>query len=248
MSFTTFDAAGGRRPSAATSITSTRRRSTARATRTARRRRAGSAIATTNPGTCNDTFGTRVTVERRREPRHRPDRRQLRVQHEHRPSALSPGTTYYYCAIANNAVRDVVRRACMTFTTPAVLPSVSTSSATAADQHDGDARTARHPGRRDARPPGSATARPTRAAAATPSARASRLTGGTASRRGQRQRPVLAGADGPDRRGRPTTSARSRRTRVGTVFGGVADASRRRPRRRVTTNAAVAASATPAPR
>ena len=37
-----------------------RRRSTARRTRTARRRPAGSATATTNPGTCNDTFGTRA--------------------------------------------------------------------------------------------------------------------------------------------------------------------------------------------
>ena len=115
-------------------------------------------------------------------------------------SRCRPGTTYYYCAIAIERLRHRVRRGAVVHDAGRPAP-VSTGSATAAD----GARRATingsgEPGRRDDDRAGSATARPTRAAATTRSARALPLTGGTALGAGQRQRPVLAGADGPRRR------------------------------------------------
>ncbi|MBL9005653.1 MAG: fibronectin type III domain-containing protein [Myxococcales bacterium] len=79
----------------------------------------------TDPGTCNDSFGWRApytgnvnlgataTV----------------VPFTQSVTSLSPGTTYYFCAIANNSYGTSFG-AVMSFTTPATAPSVSTSGAT----------------------------------------------------------------------------------------------------------------------
>ncbi|HNN92554.1 MAG TPA: hypothetical protein PKI03_09810, partial [Pseudomonadota bacterium] len=81
-------------------------------------------MATTSPGTCNDTFGTRVPAT---------GGTTLGggaswVSYQYPAPSLTPGTTYYYCAIASNAVGTafgVVR----SFTAP-MPPSVNTLAAT----------------------------------------------------------------------------------------------------------------------
>jgi hypothetical protein len=81
-------------------------------------------IATTSPGTCNDTFGTRLpttggTVL---------GAGSSFVSYSSPTTGLTPGTTYYYCAIAANALGTsfgIIR----SFTAP-MAPSVSTLAAT----------------------------------------------------------------------------------------------------------------------
>jgi hypothetical protein len=82
---------------------------------------------TSDPGACNDSTGTRV---------HPTSSASLgsgrsAVAYAYNTNTaltLSPGTTYWYCAIANNAYGTSLG-AVVTFTTPPVLPSVTTSSA-----------------------------------------------------------------------------------------------------------------------
>jgi MYXO-CTERM domain-containing protein len=81
--------------------------------------------ATTNPGTCNDTFGTRApttggtALGAGAAP----------VAYTRAVSGLSPGTTYYVCAIAQNAIGTSVG-AVLSFTTLPSVPVVTTNSAT----------------------------------------------------------------------------------------------------------------------
>jgi phosphodiesterase/alkaline phosphatase D-like protein len=85
-------------------------------------------FATTNPGTCSDMFGTRVPTSGGASLG--AGRAALAYTYNTNVvTTLQPGTTYYYCAIASNAYGTSFG-APQTFTTPAVLPSVSTSSAT----------------------------------------------------------------------------------------------------------------------
>ena len=72
----------------------------ARSTRTAPRRPAGSATRTTNPGTCNDAFGTRVPATGAQDLGLELQRVALHAVR----TGLSPTTTYYYCAIAQNSL------------------------------------------------------------------------------------------------------------------------------------------------
>jgi hypothetical protein len=80
--------------------------------------------ATTSPGTCNDTFGTpapatgAVTVGTGTNT----------LLYTQAVTGLTPGTTYYYCAIAQNSVGTVVG-SLTSFTTP-LPPTAVTSSAT----------------------------------------------------------------------------------------------------------------------
>ncbi len=81
---------------------------------------------TTDPGTCNDSFGTRLpssssfdaSLGAGASP----------VAFSHTASSLQPGTTYFYCAIARNSYGTSFG-AVMSFTTDAVPPSVTTSTA-----------------------------------------------------------------------------------------------------------------------
>ncbi|HMF41847.1 MAG TPA: hypothetical protein VKQ32_14315 [Polyangia bacterium] len=86
-------------------------------------------INTTDPGSCNDTFGTRVLSSSGTNL----GAGMTAVSYAFNTSAyigLSPGTTYYYCAIANNSFGTGFG-AVVTFTTPPAVPSVSTNAATA---------------------------------------------------------------------------------------------------------------------
>src|SRR5262249_52562899 len=84
---------------------------------------------TTDPGTSNDTFGTRIPPS---------SGQALGTGTTPVPFsfntgnyvALLPGTTYYYCAIAQNSFGTSFG-AVVSFTTPPTLPSVSTGSASA---------------------------------------------------------------------------------------------------------------------
>jgi len=80
--------------------------------------------ATADPGTCNDTFGTRAPLA---------DGDSLGagsspVSFAEPISALAVGTTYYFCAIAQNTAGTSFGSV-QSFTTDAVLPEVTTSSA-----------------------------------------------------------------------------------------------------------------------
>ncbi len=79
--------------------------------------------ATTSPGTCNDTFGTRAPATGGSSL----GSGNSSVAFSQGVSGLSPGTTYFYCAIAQNAVGTSLG-SILSFTTPA-LPSVATAAA-----------------------------------------------------------------------------------------------------------------------
>ncbi len=80
---------------------------------------------TTNPGSCNDTFGTRAPASggfalgSGTSP----------VAYSLAVSALLPGNTYYFCAIASNAYGTGFGTV-LSFTTPATAPTVTTNAAT----------------------------------------------------------------------------------------------------------------------
>ncbi|MFO0572609.1 MAG: hypothetical protein U1A78_01280 [Polyangia bacterium] len=81
-------------------------------------------IATTSPGTCNDTFGTRVPGTGGTAL----GGGSSYVSFSNAPPTLTPGTTYYYCAIASNAIGTsfgVIR----SFTAP-MPPTTATLAAT----------------------------------------------------------------------------------------------------------------------
>ena len=80
---------------------------------------------TTDPGTCNDSFGTRApssggtNLGAGNSP----------VAYTRSIGSLTPGMTYYYCAIVQNA-HGTSFGAVLTFNALAVLPAVSTTGAT----------------------------------------------------------------------------------------------------------------------
>ncbi len=81
-------------------------------------------IATTSPGTCNDTFGTRIPTSMGATL----GGGSSYVAYSYPGGTLTPGTTYYYCAIAENGVGKsfgVIR----SFTEP-MPPSATTLAAT----------------------------------------------------------------------------------------------------------------------
>ncbi|MGC4122586.1 MAG: hypothetical protein QM765_50055 [Myxococcales bacterium] len=82
--------------------------------------------ATTDPGSCNDSFGNRV-------PYYSSSDANLgtgttAVTFSQPLTGLTPSTTYYFCAIGRNAYGTVFG-AVLNFTTDATLPTVSTNSA-----------------------------------------------------------------------------------------------------------------------
>ncbi len=82
--------------------------------------------ATVDPGTCDDTFGTRAPASGGSAL----GSGTSAVAYARAVTGLSPGTTHYYCAIAANA-GGTSFGAVMSFTTLAVPPAVTTSVATA---------------------------------------------------------------------------------------------------------------------
>ncbi len=128
VSFTTFDKPAST-TSPATSITS----STAQLNGTGNPNGSGATgwfrLFTADPGACNDTTGTRVAISS--SANLGTGRTAVGYQFNTNTAiSLSPGTTYWYCAVANNTYGTSLG-ALVTFTTPAVLPSVTTTSATA---------------------------------------------------------------------------------------------------------------------
>ncbi|MDP1827067.1 MAG: hypothetical protein Q8L48_27585 [Archangium sp.] len=82
-------------------------------------------LSTTNPGTCDDAFGTRVPST---------GGTSLGAGAASAPysvstSGLLPGNTYFFCAITQNA-SGTAFGGLLTFTTPALIPSVATAAAT----------------------------------------------------------------------------------------------------------------------
>ncbi len=76
---------------------------------------------TTDPGACSDTFGTATSNTAL-------GAGSTSVGYAWSVGGLSPSTTYYFCAIANNSYGSGYG-AVRSFTTPAAKPTVSTSSA-----------------------------------------------------------------------------------------------------------------------
>jgi MYXO-CTERM domain-containing protein len=84
-------------------------------------------FATSDPGSCNDTFGTRLPSSSYYDSSLGSGTSS--VAYAQAATGLTPGTTYYYCAIAYNTYGNGFG-AVLTFTTPAALPVVNTNSAT----------------------------------------------------------------------------------------------------------------------
>ena len=78
----------------------------------------------TNPGTCNDTFGTRVPATSGTDL----GNGSATVPYSITTTGLTPGTTYYFCAIVTNA-SGTAYGSVLSFTIPA-QPLVTTSAAT----------------------------------------------------------------------------------------------------------------------
>jgi MYXO-CTERM domain-containing protein len=81
--------------------------------------------ATVNPGTCNDTFGTRAPTSGGTSL----GNTMMDIAYARSIGALVPATTYYYCAIASNSFGTGFGTV-MSFTTAAALPVVATNSPT----------------------------------------------------------------------------------------------------------------------
>jgi len=81
---------------------------------------------TTNPGTCNDVFGTRAPASSGSDTYLGSGASD--VSHSRAISGLTPTTTYYFCAITRNGYGTGFG-SILSFTTPAAAPSVSTNSA-----------------------------------------------------------------------------------------------------------------------
>ncbi len=82
-------------------------------------------FSTTNPTTCDDTFGTRAPSSGGSAL----GSGSSAVSYTRSISGLAPGSTYYYCAIAQNA-HGLSFGAVMTFTALPEAPAVTTSNAT----------------------------------------------------------------------------------------------------------------------
>ncbi|QQS31614.1 MAG: carboxypeptidase regulatory-like domain-containing protein [Acidobacteriota bacterium] len=80
---------------------------------------------TTDPGTCNDTFGTRAPTSGGSSL----GSGTSLANYSQAIAGLAPATTYYYCAIASNAIGTEFGSV-LSFTTNALPPTVSTSAAT----------------------------------------------------------------------------------------------------------------------
>jgi len=80
---------------------------------------------TTNPGTCNDTFGTRVPATSGTAI----GSGTTNVAYSVSTTGLLPGTTYFFCAIVQNASGTAFGNV-VSFTTPALVPTVFTAAAT----------------------------------------------------------------------------------------------------------------------
>lgn len=80
-----------------------------------------------NPGTCNDTFGTRVPASSFNDASLGSGINT--VTYSFGITGLSPATTYFFCAIANNTLGTSVGSV-LSFTTQATLPTATTNSAT----------------------------------------------------------------------------------------------------------------------
>src|SRR5207302_7548781 len=78
----------------------------------------------TNPGSCNDSFGTRAPAGGGSSL----GSGSSAVTYNQAVVGLTPGTSYYFCALASNPV-GTSAGAVLTFTTPAA-PTVTTSAAT----------------------------------------------------------------------------------------------------------------------
>ncbi|MFO0577496.1 MAG: hypothetical protein U1A78_26125 [Polyangia bacterium] len=78
-----------------------------------------------SPGTCNDAFGIRTPATSGTSL----GAGSASVPYAQGITGLLPGTTYYFCAIASNTY-GTTYGAIQSFTTPAMAPTVSTSSAT----------------------------------------------------------------------------------------------------------------------
>jgi hypothetical protein len=81
--------------------------------------------ATTSPGTCNDSFGTRVPASAGTSL----GSGAVNVAYQITTTGLLPGTTYFFCAIVQNA-SGTAFGAIQSFTTPALAPTVFTQAAT----------------------------------------------------------------------------------------------------------------------
>ncbi len=83
---------------------------------------------TSNPGVCNDVFGTRAPSSSASDSYLGTGTSD--VAYSRALASLTPGTTYYYCAIAYNSYGTTFG-AVLSFTTQATLPTVTTNAATA---------------------------------------------------------------------------------------------------------------------
>jgi hypothetical protein len=80
---------------------------------------------TTDPGTCNDTFGTRAPTTGGSDV----GAGTTATPYTQTVTGLTPATTYYVCAIAGNSIGTSVG-AVLTFTTPGAAPTVTTTAPT----------------------------------------------------------------------------------------------------------------------
>ncbi|HMF43004.1 MAG TPA: hypothetical protein VKQ32_20165, partial [Polyangia bacterium] len=88
-------------------------------------------VNTTDPGGCNDTFGTRIPITAGTGTSLGSGTTPVTYSiNTNTVLSLTPGTTYYYCAIASNSLGTSFG-AVVSFTTLPVAPSVSTTAATA---------------------------------------------------------------------------------------------------------------------
>ena len=83
---------------------------------------------TSNPGVCNDLFGTRAPISSGSDSALGAGSSDVAFSRS--ITGLTPGTTYYYCALGRNAYGTTFG-AIFSFTTLATQPSVTTSGATA---------------------------------------------------------------------------------------------------------------------
>ncbi|HXT99862.1 MAG TPA: hypothetical protein VN903_02650, partial [Polyangia bacterium] len=85
---------------------------------------------TTDPGTCSDSTGTRVPAGTSTQNLGMGTTPAAYSFNTNTAISLTPGTTYWYCALANNSLGTSVG-AVVSFLTLPVVPTVSTTAATA---------------------------------------------------------------------------------------------------------------------